>query len=60
MNPRLTVTIDRSVIESAKAYAKEQGRSLVDLIGNYLKVINREQQYSEDRQELFFRGKGAD
>ena len=47
MNTKLTLTIDDSVIERAKAYAKDKGRSLSDLIENYLNAITREQQKSD-------------
>jgi hypothetical protein len=47
MNTKLTLTIDDSIIESAKAYAKEKGRSLSDIIENYLKVITLEQKKSD-------------
>lgn len=39
MNAKLTLTIEDSVIAKAKHYAKLNGRSLSDLIENYLKVI---------------------
>jgi hypothetical protein len=47
MNTKLTLTIDDSIIERAKAYAKDKGRSLSDLIENYLNAITREQNQSE-------------
>jgi len=47
MNTKLTLTIDDSIIERAKAYAKDKGRSLSDLIENYLNAITREQQKSD-------------
>jgi hypothetical protein len=47
MNTKLTLTIDDSIIENAKTYAKEKGRSLSDLIENYLKAITREQKKSD-------------
>ncbi|NCP85180.1 MAG: hypothetical protein GW823_09860 [Bacteroidetes bacterium] len=40
MNTKLTLTIDESIIEKAKLYAKGENRSLSDLISNYLKVIS--------------------
>ena len=43
MNTKLTLTIDHSIIAGAKAYAKQKGRSLSDLIENYLKAITREE-----------------
>ena len=39
MNAKLTLTIEAPVIEKAKLYAKSKGRSLSDLIENYLKVV---------------------
>ena len=42
MNTKLTLTIEQSVIEKAKKYAKEKERSLSNLIENYLKAITKE------------------
>ena len=42
MNTKLTLTIEQSVIERAKKYAREKERSLSDLIENYLKAITKE------------------
>jgi len=39
MNNKLTLSIDNQVIIKAKKYAKNSGRSLSDLIENYLKNI---------------------
>lgn len=39
MNTKLTLTIDKSVIEKAKRYAKNSGRSLSDLIQAYLERL---------------------
>ena len=39
MNTKLTLTIDKSVIEDAKIFAKEQGISLSQIIENYLKSL---------------------
>ena len=46
MNTKLTLTIEQAIIEKAKFYAKEKGRSLSDIIENYLKVLT-----SEDAKE---------
>lgn len=43
MNSKLTLTIDKTVIENAKQYAKLKGRSLSDLIENYLKMISEQE-----------------
>jgi len=39
MEAKLTLTIEKAIIEAAKSYAKSKGRSLSDLIENYLKTI---------------------
>jgi len=41
MNTKLTLTIEKSVIEDAKKYAKEKERSLSSLIENYLRAITK-------------------
>ena len=38
MNTKLTLTIEKEIIERAKDYAKEKNRSLSDIIENYLKL----------------------
>lgn len=42
MNTKLTLTIERTLIEKAKEYAKGKGRSLSDIVENYFKVIVKE------------------
>jgi hypothetical protein len=42
MNTKLTLTIEQSLIDKAKKYAKGKGRSLSDIIENYLKVMIKE------------------
>lgn len=39
MQTKLTLTIEQSIIERAKGYAKSKGRSLSELIENYLKAV---------------------
>ncbi len=43
MNTKLTLTIEHTIIEKAKKYASSKGRSLSDIIENYLKVITKEE-----------------
>lgn len=43
MNTKLTLTIEQSLIEKAKHYAKGQGRSLSDIVENYFKAIVKEE-----------------
>jgi len=52
MNTKLTLTIEQSIIEKAKAFAKEKGRSLSDIIENYLKAITSENKTTEDISPL--------
>ena len=42
MTTKLTLTVEKSVIERAKSYAKNTGRSLSELIENYLETITQE------------------
>ncbi len=39
MNTKLTLTIEKSVIEKAKKYARARERSLSALVENYLKAL---------------------
>lgn len=39
MNTKLTLTIEKEVIEIAKKYAKEKGQSLSEMVENYFKMI---------------------
>jgi len=59
MNTKLTLTIEQSVIEKAKTYAKGKGRSLSDIIENYLKVITAEQRIVEDNSPLISSLRGS-
>lgn len=47
MNTKLTLTIEQSVIENAKKYAKSKERSLSDLIENYLKALTKDDVQSD-------------
>ena len=42
MNTKLTLTIEQTIIEKAKNYAKGKGKSLSGMVENYLKVITKE------------------
>ena len=56
MTTKLTLTVEKDVIESAKVYAKQNGRSLSALIENYLKALiqkeNPEEELSPKVKEL--------
>ena len=47
MTTKLTLTIDDSVINSAKKYALKKGRSLSNIIENYLKTISAKEEKEE-------------
>jgi len=42
MTTKLTLTVEKSIIERAKSYAKSTGRSLSEIIENYLATITQE------------------
>ncbi len=41
MDTKLTLSINRDVARKAKAYAKSKGRSLSDLVENYLLLLTK-------------------
>lgn len=50
MNTKLTLTIEKEVIQIAKEYAKEKGQSLSDLVENYFKLITNERRPIESKE----------
>ena len=48
MNTKLTLTIEQSIIEKAKKYARKKERSLSDLIENYLKALTTEETLNQE------------
>ncbi len=48
MKTKLTLTIEQSVIRTAKSYAQKKDRSLSELVENYLKMLaNKDNQSAE-------------
>jgi formiminotetrahydrofolate cyclodeaminase len=43
MSTKLTLTVEKTVIEKAKSYAKKTGRSLSELIEKYLENITSDE-----------------
>ena len=41
MKTKLTLTMDREIIERAKHFAKRENRSLSDIVENYLKLLTQ-------------------
>lgn len=52
MNTKLTLTIEKSVIERAKRYASKRERSLSDLVESYLKVLTGDSTNSDDNTPI--------
>lgn len=48
MTTKLTLTIEADVIRTAKSYAQKKGRSLSDLVENYLKTLASKDTPSEE------------
>lgn len=44
MNKKLTLTIDKNVISRAKKYARQEGKSLSELVENYLKATSGQEE----------------
>ena len=42
MTTKLTLTVEEGVIQKAKSYAKHTGRSLSELVENYLETLTEE------------------
>jgi predicted CopG family antitoxin len=49
MTTKLTLTVDEDVIKKAKLFAKHTGRSLSELIENYLESLTEE---NKDNEQL--------
>lgn len=50
MNTKLTLTIEREIIERAKKYARDKNRSLSDIIENYLKILTDKEKQNKDQK----------
>jgi len=59
MQTKLTLTLEQSIIEQAKLYAKDKGRSLSELIENYLKVVLEDSQQKVKLSPSIKKLKGA-
>lgn len=52
MTTKLTLTVDKDVIDRAKAYAKNSGRSLSELVERYLENITQAGNVSESSPKV--------
>ena len=48
MNTKLTLSLEKAVIEKAKSYAKQTGRSLSELVENYFENLTSKQENEKD------------
>lgn len=59
MTTKLTLTIDDSVILIAKDYAKQNGKSLSDIVENYLMSLTSKEKKEEDISPKILKLKGV-
>jgi hypothetical protein len=59
MTTKLTLTMEGKVIDSAKKYARQKGKSLSDIVENYLKSISAHETTAEDISPKVARLKGV-
>jgi len=50
MNTKLTLTIEKEVIDIAKEYAKEKGQSLSETVENYFKFVTVDRKKIKEKQ----------
>jgi len=50
MNTKLTLTIEKEVIETAKKYAKEKEQSLSEMVENYFKFVTAKRLKINEKQ----------
>ncbi len=48
MNAKLTLSLDKEVIERAKEYAKSKGISISQMVENFLKISTNQKSTNED------------
>ena len=59
MTTKLTLTIDDSVIATAKKYAKQKGKSLSDIVENYLMSLTSKEKKDESISPRIIKLMGA-
>jgi hypothetical protein len=59
MTTKLTLTVEEGVIKKAKSYAKQTGRSLSELIENYLETLTEDNKNNEQLSPKLKRIVGA-
>ncbi|MBN1646451.1 MAG: hypothetical protein JW874_00340 [Spirochaetales bacterium] len=51
MNRKLTLSVDNSVIEKAKKYAKKHNESLSELVEDYFRIITADSQEDPEKEK---------
>lgn len=59
MTTKLTLTIDDAVISGAKKYAKNKGKSLSDIVENYLMTLSTNESKEEEISPRILKLKGV-
>ncbi len=59
MANKLTLSIEKEVVESAKNYAQETGRSLSELVENYFKALTQKEIQSKPLSPRIKRLRGS-
>ncbi|HET8837649.1 MAG TPA: DUF6364 family protein [Flavobacteriaceae bacterium] len=52
MTTKLTLSVEKQVVLKAKRYAQETGKSLSEIIQNYLEHLTKEEKYPEVSEKL--------
>jgi hypothetical protein len=59
MNTKLTLKVEEDVVKNAKEYARAAGRSLSDIVENYLKMITTSTKNEKEYSPRIKRLKGS-
>lgn len=59
MNIKLTLSVEEEIIVKAKAYAKANGKSLSQIVENYLGLLVKEQTQGVEEKSITYQLKGA-
>jgi len=52
MNTKLTLTLEKEIIEQAKKYASNKGRSLSEMVENYFRYVTESKTQPVEKEQL--------
>lgn len=52
MNTKLTLTLEKEIIDQAKKYASKKGRSLSEMVENYFRYLTESKTQSVEENQL--------